>query len=60
MKHIRNLFLCFLGTKQKINNYLLIDYCFEYEAINNRIFTQLLEDMPFTNEHSHDIRIHFK
>ena len=59
MKHIRNLFCAFWEQNKRSINYLLIDYCFEYEAINNRIFTQLLEDMPFTNEHSHDIRIHF-
>lgn len=54
MKHIRNLFCAFWEQNKRSINYLLIDYCFEYEAINNRIFTQLLEDMPFTNEHSHE------
>ena len=59
IQHVRNLFSAFWTNSEKSINYLLVDYCFEYERLNNNSFDKALEDMPFSNEDSHEIRLHF-
>lgn len=59
IQHIRNLFSAFWLNSEKSLNYLLVDYCFEYERVSNRQFDDVLESMQYSNEDSHEIRIHF-
>lgn len=59
IQHIRNIFCQFWKIYNKPITYLFMDYCFEYERINNIKFDKLLNDMPYTNEFSHEIRKNF-
>lgn len=59
IQHIRNLFSAFWQKSEKSLNYLFIDYCFEYERLKNPLFDKTIVDMPFSNEDSHEIRLHF-
>lgn len=59
IRHIRNLFCTFWEKNKKPINYLFIDYCFEYERTVNRNFDELLDQMPCSNEYSHEIRKNF-
>lgn len=59
IRHIRNLFSFYWEKNNNAINYLLIDYCFEYERMNNKEFNSTLENLPCTNEFSHEIRINF-
>lgn len=57
--HVRNMFCAFWENNSKPINYLFIDYCFEYERNMNAEFDKLLSNLPYTNEHSHQIRLNF-
>lgn len=59
IQHIRNLFSTFWEKSKKSVNYLFIDYCFEFERLSNPEFDKYLTEMPYSNEHSHEIREHY-
>lgn len=59
MRHIRNMFCFFWEMNKKPINYLFMDYCYEYERTVNNDFDNLLKRMPYTNEHSHQLRLNF-
>lgn len=56
LKHVRNMFCAFWELNCHSVDYLLMDYCFEYERLSNPHFDDLLRKMQFSNEDSHKIR----